>query len=166
MVYMNILEYKEAIDLIKNDNVKTTLRKSVNTFKHFCSFKKTVDILYVYFNLDDFDKWLSIKSLVNQRNAYNHIYQALFHIDEIRTNMDNIDTLLSFINQKKQNVIDKINEPKQSSENDSEDLSEEDYIKYLEDKVNVLESKLDKCMQLSDIFVYDKYRKVFDIILN
>ena len=162
---MNIAEYKEVINLIQDD-VKQILKKSVSTFKHFCSFQKTSNILDVYYNLEDFDKWVSIKTLINQRNAYHQIHCALSHVEEIRSKLEETDTLLTIIDLKKHKVISKINKSKEDSNNEFETDSEEEYIKYLEDKVDNLESKISTFMKLVDVFVYDKYKNVFDILLG
>ena len=164
---MNIDEYKEIV-LSSDTKIQDILKKSVNTFKHFCSYKNTNNILDVYYKLNEFDEWISTKTLVNQRNAYNHVYIALLHIPKLRELIGDYsftDVLMTTLFERKENVIEKIENNKINID-DTLDKSDEEYIEYLENKLKMYENKIKKLLKLADIFVYDKYQKVFDIVLS
>ena len=167
---MNIDEYQKCLKKLDygnphyiKHNVHEILKRSVHTFDNFCIFQKSSDILQVYTNLNAFDIWVSSKSLVSRRNMYHQIYIALMYVSELQMKLTHEytkDNLLQKICERKETIIYKIKESNNISDID------DDYIKTLEDKLDHLESKIQKLMQLVHIFVYDKYQDVFTIVLQ
>lgn len=166
---MNINEYRDCLKNIDYENpeyvkhnIQEILKRSVHTFKNFSVFNKSSDILQIY-NINEFDKWVSSKSLVSQRNMYHQLYIALDYVPEVGINLPNDYSkhdLCEKICQKKDDIISKM------QNTDDDNIDDTTYITILEDKIDDLESKMEKMRKLVNIFVYDKYRDVFKIVLN
>ena len=94
---------------------------------------------------------------------YHQLYIALEYVPEVSINLQNDYSkhdLSEKICQKKDDIISKM------QNTDDDNIDDTTYITILEDKIDDLESKMEKMRKLVNIFVYDKYRDVFKIVLN